>query len=464
LVCPDCRSKVPGASRNPTGLEPSPFEPSAEVPPELASHAKLTILRELGRGGMGVVYLARQTVMDRQVVIKVINEAVLDNPDTLERFRREVRAAAKLSHPNIVIAHDPEQAGNLHLLVMEYVEGKDLARMVKTEGPLPVVRACNYARQAALGLLHAHERGMVHRDIKPHNLMVTPNGEVNILDFGPAKMVSENRPKQALTAMGAYMGTPAHSAPEQATDASKADIRADLYSLGSTLYFLLAGRPPYREKTQVLTMLAHLEKEPVPLPELRRDVPEELWRVVACLLAKRPAKRYQKPIDAARDLLPFCKAGPRGLARWPPGHQPAAGRQGRAGQVCVVGRTLCHQAAPAASDSCPRAPSVPDPPLGRAGGGGSGWLGPCRRPGGRHRQPAPPAGRQPCGRRPGTACRRGASPRPATGHGSSPSRRRAESGAEGGHTAGPARSPQTGRHAHHRLERDRPRGAFVRVA
>jgi formylglycine-generating enzyme required for sulfatase activity/tRNA A-37 threonylcarbamoyl transferase component Bud32 len=291
------------------------------------------VLRELGRGGMGIVYQARHTVMDRQVVIKVISKALLDNPDALERFRREVQAAAKLAHPNIVTAYDAEQAGDLHYLVMEFVPGQSLAEVLQKKGPLPVVPACHYARQAALGLQHAHERGMVHRDIKPHNLMLTPKGQVKILDFGLAKVVSEHGAGRGLTASGAYMGTPEYSAPEQATDARTADIRADLYSLGCTLYCLLAGRPPFQEETAVKAILAHLEKAPPPLPQLRPDVPAALWAVVARLLAKDPARRYQTPAEVAQALAPFCKRGgkpgpvPRAVPKAPGVASPAMGTQ-----------------------------------------------------------------------------------------------------------------------------------------
>jgi tRNA A-37 threonylcarbamoyl transferase component Bud32 len=285
-----------------------------ELPPELANHPRYRILRELGRGGMGVVYQARQIVMNRPVVIKVINKALLDHPGSLERFRREVQAAARLAHPNIVTAYDAEQAGELHMLVMEFVPGQSLAEVLQKKGPLAVLHACVYARQAALGLQHAHEQGMVHRDIKPHNLMLTPKGQVKILDFGLAKIISENRVQPSLTALSSYMGTPDYSAPEQATDARKADIRADIYSLGCTLYCLLAGRPPFHEATAVQTILAHLEKEPTPLPRLRPDVPESLWHVVATTLAKDPARRYQKPAEVAQALAPFCKGGTRAAA------------------------------------------------------------------------------------------------------------------------------------------------------
>ncbi len=195
----------------------------------MARHPKYLILRELGRGGMGVVYQARHREMDRQVVIKVINRSLLDRPDSLERFRREIRAAAQLSHPNIVTAYDAEQAGELHMLVMEFVPGRNLTEVVRLKGPLPISVACHFARQVAWGLQHAYERNLVHRDIKPQNLMLTPQGRVKILDFGLAKHVREERRSTALTSENAYLGTPDYCAPEQATDAGKADIRADLY-------------------------------------------------------------------------------------------------------------------------------------------------------------------------------------------------------------------------------------------
>src|SRR5262249_17495942 len=152
-------------------------------------------------------------------------------------------------------------------------------------------------------------RGMVHRDIKPQNLMLTPKGQVKILDFGLAKVVSETGQQPSLTAVSSYMGTPEYSAPEQATDARSADIRADLYSLGCTLYCLLAARPPFQEATAIQLVLAHIEQEPCPLYELRPDVPPELSATVARLLAKDPALRFQKPVELAQALAPLCKPG-----------------------------------------------------------------------------------------------------------------------------------------------------------
>lgn len=308
-------ASIPSNRNQPPNAPTSANRPAAPIvscpncPPELARHPKYLILRELGHGGMGVVYQALHRDMNRQVAIKVISRSLLDRPNALERFRREVQAAAQLCHRNIVIAHDAEQAGDLHMLVMEFVPGQSLAEIVDKKGPLPLRHACYYIRQAAKGLQHAYERGMVHRDIKPSNLILTPQGRVKILDFGLAKMVTESELDQGLTGTDICVGTAEYVAPEQAKNARTADIRADLYSLGCTLYCLLAGRPPFREDTRMNTILAHIHKQPQPLPVLRPEVPERLWRVVARLLAKDPAQRYQTPSDVVAILTPFVKPG-----------------------------------------------------------------------------------------------------------------------------------------------------------
>jgi serine/threonine protein kinase len=284
----------------------------ADLPPELRDSTKYRIERELGRGGMGIIYLAEHRMMGKRVALKVINQTLLSHPDAQARFLTEVRAAARLDHPNIVKALDADRLGDLHLLVMDYVEGRSLAEVLQRKGPFPVVHACNYIRQAALGLQHAFEQGMVHRDIKPQNLMLTRDGKVKILDFGLARIARE-RPlgKPGLTQVGDFMGTPEYVAPEQAMDASSADIRADLYSLGCTMYFLLAARPPFEEGTAVGTIMAHLEKEAMPLPTVRADVPAKLWAVLARVLEKDPKQRYEKPVELAQALAPFCRPGPK---------------------------------------------------------------------------------------------------------------------------------------------------------
>jgi serine/threonine protein kinase len=310
----------------------------ADVPAELIGHPRYRVLGLLGVGGMGAVYKAEHVLMERPVALKVINRALLDNPATVERFRREVRAAARLAHPNIVTAHDAEQAGDVHFLVMEYVEGQSLARLVAEKGPLPVREACDYVRQAALGLQHAFEKGMVHRDINPANLVVTPSGQVKVLDFGLARFAVESGPARppdapeaaaeagpgpgrapgSLTQVGTVMGTPDYIAPEQATDARTADIRADIYSLGCTLYDLLAGHAPFPEGTAVQKVLAHAQGKPRPLTEVRKDVPARLARVVDKMMAKDPAHRDQTPAEVAQALAPFTARAPRRRRWWLP--------------------------------------------------------------------------------------------------------------------------------------------------
>ncbi len=312
---------APGAPGDATiAPEVARGEPSALVeglPADLTHHPRYRVTRLLGEGGMGAVYLAEHRLMGRLVALKVIHPQYTSNAGAVERFRREVHSAARLDHPHIVRAYDAEQAGQTHFLVMEYVKGTTLTEHLKQNGPLPAAEACSYARQTALGLQHAHENGMVHRDVKPDNLMLLSDGTVKILDFGLARLglaadvtpdglaPSGTGPGQ-LTAAGSAMGTPDYIAPEQATDAGAADIRADLYSLGCTLYQLLSGRVPFPDGSVLDKFVAHLERQPVPLTRLRAGLPPGLAGAVAKLMAKRPADRYQTPAEAAAALAPFA--------------------------------------------------------------------------------------------------------------------------------------------------------------
>ncbi len=208
---------------------------------------------------MGVVYLAHNRLMGRNEVLKVVDRHVLERPGVLDRFHREIRAVANLRHANIVTAYSAFRMGDCIVFAMEYVDGLDLARFVKAKGPLPVAHASSFAHQAALGLQHAHEQGMVHRDIKPGNLMLSRRDGraiVQILDFGLAKVAREDPVDGGLTHEGQMLGTPDFIAPEQSVDAQKADIRADIYSLGCTLYYLLTGGPPFRG-TSLYDILRH---------------------------------------------------------------------------------------------------------------------------------------------------------------------------------------------------------------
>ncbi len=272
------------------------------------------LLDKLGEGGMGSVFRARHRLMKRVVALKLIRKGHLPHPEAIRRFQQEIQAAAQLSHPNIVIAHDAGRVSEHHYFAMEYVEGKDLGQILAKHGPFPVAFACECARQAALGLQHAHEKGLVHRDIKPQNLLLT-NGVggqklVKILDMGLARVQYDpaNKGSKALTQLGAVMGSPNYIAPEQAMDSHKVDTRADLYSLGCSLYELLTGKPPFSEGSLFERLEQHLRAEPRPIRDIRPEVPPDLAAVVAKLLAKRVEDRYQTPKEAAAALAPFCQA------------------------------------------------------------------------------------------------------------------------------------------------------------
>ena len=288
------------------------------VPPELVEHSRYRILGLVGLGGMGAVYKAEHRMMERLVALKVISRQFTANPQAVERFRREVKAAARLAHANIVTAHDAEQAGELHFLVMEFVDGVGLDRLVARQGTPTISQACGLIRPAAIGLQHAHEKGMVHRDIQPANLMVTRKGLVKILDFGLARLaelvatdLQQIQPGEAApadaTAAGMILGTPDYIAPEQAADSRQADIRADIYSLGCTFYFLLTGEPPFPKGTVMQKLAAHMHETPPPLALKRSDVPADVSAIVLRMMAKKPEDRYQTPAEVAKDLLAVQK-------------------------------------------------------------------------------------------------------------------------------------------------------------
>jgi serine/threonine protein kinase len=273
-----------------------------------------TLLERVGEGGMGQVFKARHWKLGKVVALKLIRKERLGNPAAIKRFQREVRAVAALSHPNIVLAYDADQIGGTHLLVMEFVEGAtDLARLVKKNGPLPIPQACDYIRQAALGLQHVYERGLVHRDIKPHNLLLAADGKtVKILDMGLARLnlpSSDDDKSSTVTKEGTVMGTPDYIAPEQALESHTVDIRADLYSLGCTFYHLLTDRVPFPGGSLGAKLLHHQMDEPTPVEQLRREVPPVVAAVVRKLMAKKPDDRYQTPAEVAVALASLSIRG-----------------------------------------------------------------------------------------------------------------------------------------------------------
>jgi serine/threonine-protein kinase len=268
------------------------------------------ILDRLGGGATGQVYLAEHTEMRRLVAIKVLPVPVAENTVARERFLREARTAATLDHPNIIPVFDLNREGRLLYLVMEYVEGVTLQALVAGGVRVAIGAAADYARQVARGLQHAHDRGIVHRDIKPSNLFLGLDGAVKILDLGLVR--SEADADSRLTAAigkNAILGTADYLPPEQAVDSSGVDGRADVYALGATLYFLLAGHPMFPTGSAAQKLMWQQWKDPTPIRDLRPDVPEKLARGLHKALAKKPADRYQTPLALAEALAPFA-AGP----------------------------------------------------------------------------------------------------------------------------------------------------------
>jgi serine/threonine protein kinase len=269
---------------------------------------KYKILNPVGEGGMGQVFVAEHLLMKRQVALKILSSTLLQDGAMVDRFIREARALAALDHPNIVRAYDLDQFGKAYVLIMEYVDGPNLRNLVAAHGARPVAQAALYTAQAAEGLQHAHEAGWVHRDVKPANLLVDPAGVVKVLDLGLAFLWGDDRgsPTRQFEENG-VLGTADYLAPEQAIDSHAVDIRADVYSLGATLYFLLTGRPPFECATVAQKLLCHQMKEPTPVREVRAEVPAGLAAILAKMMAKKPEDRYQTPAEVAAALLPFAE-------------------------------------------------------------------------------------------------------------------------------------------------------------
>jgi serine/threonine protein kinase len=268
------------------------------------------VLERLGFGRTCSVYLCEHEPTHRRVAVKVLPTAKADDPSSLERFYREARAVAALNHPNIVRAYDIDQDDKLHFLVMEYVDGSSLQEIIKKVGPMAVIRAAHYMRQAALGLQHIHESaGLVHRDIKPADILVDRRGLVKIIDLGSCRFFHDGTDIPSRTYDHHVIGTPDYVAPEQALDPSSVDIRADIYSLGATFYLCLVGWPPFPEGTDAQKLIWHQVRQPEPIRRLQSESPRrrELASLIERMMAENPAQRPQSPQEVADALAPFTE-------------------------------------------------------------------------------------------------------------------------------------------------------------
>ena len=287
------------------------------------------ILDKIGQGGMGMVFKARHRRLGRVGALKILPPSFARDREAVMRFRREIEAAGRLKHPHLVGAQDADEDRGVHFLVMDYVEGRDLDRIVRERGPMQVSQAIDCLIQAARGLEAAHAQGIVHRDIKPGNLMLDSSGTVRVLDLGLARIVDAANPFSKsvagrLTQSGMYMGTIDYMAPEQAEDSHRVDHRADIYSLGCTLYYLMTGREPFPAETVLKRLMAHMERTPPPLRVARPDVPPPLDDVYQKMMAKRPEDRPASMIELIA-LLEAVKTAPvpaQGIGTAPPKSKP----------------------------------------------------------------------------------------------------------------------------------------------
>jgi eukaryotic-like serine/threonine-protein kinase len=291
-------SPVEDLRGSPDGLTAYQAEEIAAGRGDMLVLGNYVLLAPLGAGGMGRVFQAYHRPMKRKVALKLLAPDLLRSPDARLRFQREVEAVARLSHAHIVAAHDAGEAAGRHFLVMEFVDGSNLSDVVKRDGPLNMERALTYTLHAARGLEHAHAAGIVHRDVKPANLLLSPAGTVKVLDLGLARFAGTDgdAADRELTSTGMVMGTAAFMAPEQALDTRQADCRADIYSLGCCLYYLLSGTPPFSGATPMAVLVAHREQAPPHMGDARLDA------VFQKMVAKRPEDRYASMTEVIAEL------------------------------------------------------------------------------------------------------------------------------------------------------------------
>ncbi len=278
----------------------SPRELGAALEGQQLDHVLLE--QFVGGGGMGAVFRAWDTTLHRTVAVKVLSMRQSADADSLRRFQTEARSAARLDHPNIARAHFVGEDRGVRYIVFEFIEGTNIRDLVHANGSLPLGDALSYTMQIAGALAHAWEREVVHRDIKPSNILITPDGQAKLVDMGLARLEYLGQQAHDETATGVTLGTFDYISPEQARNPRDADIRSDIYSLGCTLFFMLAGRPPFIEGTAVQKLLAHQSDAVPDVREFRPDVPDMLAMVLAKMLAKRPEERFDTPLDLTAAL------------------------------------------------------------------------------------------------------------------------------------------------------------------
>ncbi len=280
---------------------------------------KYVILDRLGSGAMGRVYRAHHQLMGRVVALKIIAPEIAASEKVIARFQREMRLVGRLDHPNVVRAFDADKANGLLYIVMEYVNGQSLGQRLK-QGPLPAVEAVTYAAQAALGLAHAHDQGIVHRDVKPSNLLIAENKQVKVLDLGLGVLMEIDHEATFETADGVAVGTVDYMSPEQACGRG-VDGRSDLFGLGCTLYHLITGKQAYQGASPIERLGVRIANRPTPITDYRPDLPASLVAVIDKLLANRPQDRYQTAVEAAEALQALVR--PRKAAVPAPRPAPA---------------------------------------------------------------------------------------------------------------------------------------------
>jgi tRNA A-37 threonylcarbamoyl transferase component Bud32 len=317
-------SNTGGAEAQASTLPPAAFGGRSTTTAEIGALLGGTMLGPyrldefVGGGGMGAVFRALDTTLDRTVAVKVLARRQSDDEETLRRFRNEAQSAARLDHENIGRVHAVGSEGDWHYIVFEFIEGTNIRDLVREEGPFDSSRTIDVAIQVADALEHASEREIVHRDIKPSNIVITPAGRARIVDMGLARL-HQVEGDVDLTVSGMTLGTFDYISPEQARDPRAADVRSDLYSLGCTMFFMLVGRPPFAEGTMVQKLLQHQQAAPPVIDEIRPEVPRRLAAVVERLMEKDPLDRYQRPAVLVADLLACADAEGYAIASPRPG-------------------------------------------------------------------------------------------------------------------------------------------------